>query len=166
MSHILADGGGALLVAGLIALICAMVGGALTTIGPWYDSLKFPDWKPPDWVFPAVWTVVFTLTAVAAAIAWNAAPDETTRRALIIAFAINVVLNMAWSYVFFTLRRPDWALIEVAIFWISIVAVIAVASRSSTVAAALLAPYLVWVTIASALNLAIVRRNGPFSRPS
>lgn len=162
MNDIVADGGRALIVAAVVAVIVASVGGWLTVIGPWYDSLKFPDWKPPNWAFPIVWTSIFALCALAAAIAWNTAPDDGTRRLILIAFAANVVLNMAWSWFFFTLRRPDWAMVEVAIFWISIVVLIAVVARASSLAALLLAPYLIWVTIASILNWAIVRLNSPF----
>ncbi|MEM7239535.1 MAG: TspO/MBR family protein, partial [Pseudomonadota bacterium] len=74
----------------------------------------------------------------------------------------NAAVNAAWSGFFFTLQRPDWALIEVAVLWMSIVALIVYIWPISTMAAFLLAPYFLWVTFASILNLAVVRLNRPF----
>ncbi len=71
---------------------------------------------------------------------------------------------MGWSPLFFTLRRPDWALAEIPLLWLSILALIVGLAPISTLAALLLAPYLVWVSVAAALNLEIVRLNGPFGR--
>jgi len=73
-----------------------------------------------------------------------------------------MLLNMAWSGLFFALRRPDWALIEVALLWLSIAALIVALRPISQRAAAWLLPYLVWVTFAAALNFEIVRLNAPF----
>jgi tryptophan-rich sensory protein len=72
------------------------------------------------------------------------------------------VLNVLWSWLFFRARRPDWALAEVGLLWLSIVLLIVLAARASTSAAWLLAPYLLWVAFAAALNLAVVRLNAPF----
>ena len=162
MTAIIADNGRALAVAALICFVAAAAGGALTQLGPWYQSLAKPSWQPPNWVFPTVWTTVFALIAIAVAVAWNSAEDGETRRWLMLAFLVNIALNIAWSGLFFTLKRPDWALVEVAVFWLSIVALIWVAGRASTLAAVLLLPYLAWVSIASVLNLRIVQLNGPF----
>jgi translocator protein len=163
---LLADGGRAFLWASLGCLIIAGIGGSLTKIGPWYLSLKTPWWKPPNWAFPVVWTSVFAFIAVAIAIAWNSADTGAARRAVIIAVGVNAVLNMAWSWLFFTLQRPDWALIEVVAFWISIVTLMIVFATVSATAAALLIPYLVWVTVAAALNAKVVTLNQPFGTRS
>ena len=74
------DGLGApLLVAAVTAVIVAVAGGLLTDIGPWYRALKFPAWKPPDWAFGPIWTTIFTLAAISAAMSWRAAaPDQKT----------------------------------------------------------------------------------------
>ena len=77
-------------------------------------------------------------------------------------FALNAILNISWSFLFFSLQRPDWALVEVAFLWASIVALMLVVSRWSSLAAVLLIPYLAWVTTASVLNYEIVQLNGPF----
>ena len=143
------------------ALAVALAGGLLTTTGPWYRALRNPAWKPPDWAFGPVWATIFTLCVVSAVMAWNAAAGAD-RPALLAAYAINGVLNIAWSALFFRAERPDWAFRELVLLWLSVVALIAVTWPISGFAAALLAPYLAWVTVAGFLNHAIVRLNGPF----
>lgn len=149
-------------VAAVAALVVAVSGGLLTTTGPWYQALRFPSWKPPDWAFGPVWATIFTLTAVSAAMTWNADASDGGRRALLAAYGVNLVLNVAWSAIFFTMRRPDWAFLEVVLLWLSVLALVLVTARVSWTAALLLAPYLAWVSVASILNRAIVRLNGPF----
>ena len=72
-------------VAAGIALVVAVAGGVLTTIGPWYQSLRRPDWKPPDWAFGPIWTTIFTLAAISAVLAWNADASPERRSALLVA---------------------------------------------------------------------------------
>jgi translocator protein len=79
------------------------------------------------------------------------------------ALAANGALNIFWSWLFFKARRPDWALAEVVLLWLSIVLLIVIARRHDLIAALLLGPYLLWVAFAAMLNLAVVRLNGPFS---
>lgn len=152
----------ALGIAAAAAIVVAVAGGLLTEIGPWYRGLRKPGWKPPDWAFGPVWTVIFTLTVVAAALAWEGAEEGPARTAIVIALVVNAVLNIAWSGIFFKLRRPDWALAEVALLWLSIVALILVLGQMSGLAALLLVPYLLWVSTAAFLNYRIVQMNGPF----
>ncbi|KQP39408.1 MULTISPECIES: TspO/MBR family protein [unclassified Methylobacterium] len=153
---------GPVVTAAAAALVTALAGGLLTTTGPWYQSLRRPSWKPPDWAFGPVWTTIFTLTAISAVIAWHAEAGTSARGALLATYGVNLVLNIAWSGIFFRLRRPDWAYLEVIALWLSIVALIAVTAQVSGIAALLLAPYLAWVSVATLLNRAIVRLNGPF----
>ena len=153
----------ALVGTGLCAVIVAVAGGVLTEIGPWYEQLKKPWWQPPNWAFGPVWTVILVLAAISAALAWEEAPDAGARTAIVVVLAVNSVLNIAWSGIFFKMRRPDWALIEVAMLWLSIVALIVVLGAHSTTAGLLMVPYLVWVSIASFLNFRIVQLNQPFA---
>ena len=139
------------------------LGVVTTDLSPWYYELRKPSWKPSDLLFGPVWSTIFLLAAAAFVLAWNAdgaTPSARTR--LVVAYVVNAVLNVLWSYLFFRMRRPDWALAEVVALWISIVAMIVVLAPLSKVAAALLAPYLAWVSFASVLNRSIVRLNGPF----
>ena len=151
-----------ILTAAVAATAVAMAGALLTELGPWYRNLVKPSWQPPDWLFGPAWTLIFALTATSAVLAWVYAPDAAARRRCVWLFALNGALNVLWSLMFFRLHRPDWALVEVAFLWLSIVALIVAVRRISVAAAWLLAPYLAWVTFAATLNAAIVRLNGPF----
>ncbi|NWG24390.1 MAG: tryptophan-rich sensory protein [Pseudorhodoplanes sp.] len=146
-------------VAAAAAVVVAFLGGTLTDTGAWYQALRKPPWQPPDWLFGPVWTLIFALVALSAATAWRKAPDRASRDWVVGLFALNGFLNVLWSLLFFQLRRPDWALIEVVFLWLSILLLIVVAWRFSRLAGALLFPYLAWVTFAAWLNLAIVRLN-------
>lgn len=144
------------------AVAVALAGGLLTDIGPWYYALAQPAWKPPDWAFGPIWTLIFTLAAASAAIAWREA-TSIQRREVILLFLLNSALNIGWSGLYFTLRRPDWALIEVVFLWASVAGMAWRLRTVSRRAAWLLLPYLLWVSIAAALNLETVHLNGPFA---
>ena len=152
------------LTAAAIAVVVLFVGGIATRIGPWFYALRKPRWNPPNWLFGPMWTASAALAVWSAALAWTRAPDAHLRIALL--FGSNAMLHMAWSPLFFTLRRPDWALAEIPLLWLSILALIVGLAPISPFAALLIAPYLAWVSVAAALNLAIVRLNGPFGRRS
>jgi translocator protein len=95
--------------------------------------------------------------------AWINAVDDGPGRVLILAlFAVNIVLHMLWSPLFFALKRPDWSLVEVPFLWLSIVALMFGVGRFSTLSVWLLLPYLLWVMFAAFLNLKIVQLNRPF----
>jgi benzodiazapine receptor len=149
----------------LVCLLCAGatlgIGGALTEIGPWYFKLDSPPWKPPNWSFGIVWTVIGLCSAFGASSAWQAAPSAHRRIALV--FGINAVLNILWSLFFFKLHRPDWALAEVVLLWLSVLALVVTLWPLHLGSGLLLLPYLVWVSVAALLNLSIVRRNAPFT---
>lgn len=151
-----------LIVAGVAALVLAAGGGLLTDIGPWYRALAKPRLQPPDWLFGPAWTLILGAWAYAAALSWMAAPDGQTRALVVGAFGLNAVLHFLWSPLFFKLKRPDWALIEIVPFWLSILALILITAPLSTRAAWLLVPYIAWVSFAAGLNWKIVKLNGPF----
>lgn len=150
------------LAAGSAALVIAFLGGSMTDTGPWYQGLTKPAWQPPGWAFAPAWTIIFALAALSAAIAWRDAPTDADREWVIAMFAANGVLNVLWSGLFFTAQRPDWALFEVAILWISILVPIVVIGRYSRLASLLLLPYLAWVAFAAFLNYRVVQLTGPF----
>jgi tryptophan-rich sensory protein len=153
-----------LLFAASWAVVAATVGALLTRLDSWYRNLIFPTWKPPDWAFGPVWTTIFLSSAAACVLAWNA-PDSTPRRItlLMAVYLANGMLNAIWSFFFFRCRRPDWAFAESFLLWISIALMMAVVAPASGLGLVLLLPYLVWVTIAIALNRAVVLRNRPFA---
>jgi translocator protein len=144
------------------ALAVAVLGGLSTDIGPWYRSLVEPSWKPPDSLFGPVWTLIYACAAVAGVKAWQRAESRAWREWMLGLFALNAFLNVSWSLLFFRLRRPDWALAEVGLLWLSILALAVFLGRVSRTSAWLMAPYLAWVALAAALNFAVVRLNGPF----
>ncbi len=153
----------ALALAGLAAVAIMGIGGLMTDIGPWSENLRVPGWKPPDWAFGPIWTVIFACWAAAAFLAWRGAADTASRRWAAASLALNGVLNILWSVLFFRLRHPDWALVEVVALWLSIVAAMLALGRCSRPAAYLLTPYLAWVSVATVLNAAVVKLNAPFS---
>jgi benzodiazapine receptor len=150
-------------VAALAAVAVAVLGALSTELGSWYRGLRQPAWKPPDALFGPVWTLIYALAAIAGVKAWRAAPTRAVRERILLLFALNGFLNVLWSLLFFRLRRPDWALLEVGLLWLSILLLVVVLGRIAKSAGWLLAPYLAWVTFAAALNLAVVRLNGPFA---
>lgn len=151
-----------ILVAAAAALLVAVLGATITEIGPWYHTLVQPSWAPPESAYGIAWTLIYALTALAAVTGWRAAPERRQADWLIGLFALNGFLNILWSTLFFRLQRPDWALAEVVLLWLSILALIVSTRRTSRTAAALLLPYLAWVSFAACLNLAIVRLNPAF----
>lgn len=149
-------------IAVLAATVVMMAGGFATMLGPWYEALRKPAWQPPGWVFGPAWTTISILTVAAAVRAWRRAESLETRRWLILAFVLNGGLNFLWSVLFFTLQRPDWALVEVVFLWLSILSLVILCGRLSRLSAALLSPYLLWVGFAGVLNWTIVQLNAPF----
>lgn len=95
-------------------------------------------------------------------IGWRRLPSRGGRELLLALFALNGLLNVFWSLLYFRLHRPDWALFEVPFLWLSVLALIIVLTRVSRLAAWLLAPYLAWVAIAATLNWQTVQLNAPF----
>lgn len=150
------------LIAAAAAVFVGVLGGTLTDTGAWYQNLRKPSWQPPDWLFGPAWTIIFALATVSAVYAWRNAKDRAQRDWVIGLFALNGFLNVLWSTLFFKLRHPDWALIEVILLWLSILLPIVVFWRFSRPASLYLLPYLAWVTFAAILNLAVVRMNAPF----
>lgn len=150
------------LIAAGVAVFIGVLGGTLTDTGPWYQNLIKPSWQPPDWLFGPAWTLIFALATVSAVYAWRDAQDRGQRESVIGLFALNGFLNVLWSTLFFALKRPDWALIEVVLLWLSILLPIVAFWRFARPASVYLLPYLAWVSFAAFLNLTVVRLNAPF----
>lgn len=155
--------GGEIFVAAGAAVLVAIIGMLTTDVGPWFQSLRFPAIRPPDWLFGPAWTLIFALTATAGVLAWNESPDARARTVLAVLFVVNALLNIAWSPLFFRWRRPDWAFIELIPFWVSVLTLSLYCAVFASRAAYLLLPYMAWVTFAGWLNWRIVRLNEPFA---
>lgn len=146
---------GLLLCIGL-CLGVAGLGGAITasSVGTWYQTLQKPSFNPPDWIFAPVWTTLYALMAIAAWRVWRRAGFTSGRNALLL-FAGQLGLNLAWSYLFFGLRRIDLALIEIVILLLAIAMNAILFWRIDRWAGALFVPYLGWVAFAAVLNGAL-----------
>jgi translocator protein len=147
-------------------LILALGGGLLTKIGSWYRNLEKPSWQPPDWLFGPAWTVILGLAGWAFVLSWDGAASADERTLLIGLYLANGLFHFLWSPLFFTAKRPDWALLEVPFLWLSVLALCVFLRDWSVLASWLIVPYLAWVSFASILNWKIVRLNGPFPKPA
>jgi translocator protein len=151
------------LAAAVAAMATAVLGVLMTDLGPWYQTLKVPAWKPPDQLFGPAWGVIFSLAALAGLFAWHSTRSFDFRKRLIELFMLNGLLNALWSGLFFRMQRPDLAAIEVLFLGASIVWLIIHVRKPAPLAARLLYVYLAWVSFAGALTWSVARLNGPFA---
>ena len=138
----------------LIASFSAAALGAFFMPGAWYDSLNKPDWNPPGWVFGPVWSTLYTLMAVAAWLVWKRGGFQDQRKPLTW-FIAQLILNAAWSPLFFGLHEPGIAFCEILLLWAAIAGTIRAFYPVSRPAACLLIPYLAWVSFATILNFTL-----------
>lgn len=124
----------------------------------WFRSLAKPAWNPPDWLFGPVWSVLYTLMAIAAWRVWRSGPWSAVKTALIL-YGIQLGLNALWSPLFFSFHRPGLAFIDIVLLLLAIIATTVAFLRHDRVAAMCFAPYLAWVSFASVLNFEIWRLN-------
>ncbi|QDL91407.1 tryptophan-rich sensory protein [Paroceanicella profunda] len=129
--------------------------GVLFQPGEWYRGLVKPAWTPPNRAFPIAWTVLYVLM-VWAGYRIAQRPDAGPALAL---WAAQIALNAVWSPTFFGLHRPGIAFLQIALLWIAVAAMIAAFWARDIWSALLMAPYLVWISYAGALNLVIWDRN-------
>jgi translocator protein len=145
---------------GFVAVnVLVAMSGAVFKPGDWYESLDRPDWRPPNWAFPVVWTLLYAMIAAAGWLAWREAGGFGGAPVAFLLYAAQLALNAAWSWLFFGRKRPDLALMEMAALWLAILANALAFHAVTPLAGWLLVPYLAWVTVAFALNLSILRRN-------
>lgn len=123
----------------------------------WYPLLNKPAWNPPSALFAPVWTTLYVLMGIAIWRAWRTQSPAAPR--LIRFYFVQLVLNAAWSVIFFALKQPAWALVDILALWGVLVWMQAGFWRTDRWAAALWMPYVLWVSFATALNAAIVRLN-------
>lgn len=144
----------------VVCFAAAGLGGIATasSVGDWYQSLAKPAWTPPAWIFGPVWSALYLMMAVAAWLVWRRNGWQSAKTPFGW-FAIQLGLNIGWSVIFFGLRSPGYALIEIVGLWLAIAITTKLFWSRSRLAAALMAPYLAWSTFAAFLNLAIYRLN-------
>ena len=155
------------ILAGLgLAVMGAASTGAIYRPGSWYEGLSKPPWTPPNWLFPVAWMVLYVLMTLAA---WRVASTlagggfgEAGALAMAgLAFwAAQITLNGIWSPRFFGIRRPDAAMIAIAPLWASVLLTTSFFVQVDWVAGLMFVPYVIWTSVAGALNYAILQRNG------
>ena len=141
-----------------VCLGAAALGSLVTTpaLRPWYASLSKPRWTPPNWLFGPVWTILFLAMAIAAWLVWGKVGLTAVPMRL---FLLQLLLNIAWSILFFGLRSPGLAFTEIILLWLAILATSIEFWRVVPAAGWLLLPYLTWVSYAAALYFSIWRLN-------
>ncbi|MEO0820652.1 MAG: TspO/MBR family protein [Pseudomonadota bacterium] len=142
----------------VVASGAAASSGTIFKPGDWYEGLKHPSWRPPNWIFPLVWTPLYAMIAASGFIAWQAVGWSGGAAAFAV-FFVQLALNFCWSWVFFGQKRPDRALAELALLWLSILVNILVFWPISALAGWLLVPYFIWVSFAGYLNYTLWRLN-------
>jgi tryptophan-rich sensory protein len=160
VSRRLPDGGSVLTAVGFVLLV-NVVGAAPSAVAspatPWFRALEKPWFYPPTIAFPVVWTLLFSLLGIALWLVWRS--DADGRRLALGAFAAQMALNVAWTPAFFALEAPLVALVVIVVLWALVVGTILAVRRVDRRAAALLVPYLAWVTFAAVLNVELWRLN-------
>lgn len=135
----------------ILVYVIGLSGGVFTDTGPWYQSLRKPSFTPPNWVIPVVWNILFLLIGISGGLMYL----QVEHGKFFIVYGVNLVLNFLWSLIFFGLRSPGGAFVELVLLWMTIVALIFLALKKSRIAAYFLVPYLVWVSFAGVLNFFI-----------
>jgi len=141
-------------------LTVAILGGLSTDLGPWYQALKEPFWKPPDFAFGPIWSTIFILSGVAWVGAKHLTTDTVILNRLTILFWLNGFLNIFWSILYFRFQRLDWSLYESVFLWLSVLAIFLTIRKVSNKYSLYMWPYLIWVSIAIALNYQTLQLNG------
>lgn len=144
-------------------VVCLGAGGfgvMVTTpeIDGWYRTLDKPVWNPPDAVFGPVWTTLSVTMAIAAWLVWRVECFAAARPALTL-FAVQLVLNVAWSWVFFCMHQLGRAFVGIVLRWLAIVATTVAFFRYLKIAGRLMVPYLAWVSLARMLRFSIWSMN-------
>ncbi|MEI8327676.1 MAG: TspO/MBR family protein [Candidatus Taylorbacteria bacterium] len=147
-----------LILAVVICELAGIVGSIFTvpSIGTWYAHLIKPSFAPPNWVFAPIWTTLFALMGISLFLIWNSrSHNSNEKKSAYRMFTLQLLANVIWSIIFFGLHAPGIALIEIVILWLLILATIISFYKISKPAACLLIPYIIWVSIATALNFAL-----------
>lgn len=146
-----------LLIAIGISELAGIIGSVFTVsaIPVWYGTLQKPALNPPAWIFGPVWTTLYLLMGIAAFLIWKKGLDRKDVKIALAIFISQLLLNALWSIMFFGLRNPGVALVEIVVLWAAIVYTILSFLKISRTAAYLLAPYIIWVSFAAYLNYSI-----------
>lgn len=127
-----------------------------SSIETWYPTLIKPSFNPPNWIFAPVWSTLYILMGIAAGLVWDKIEsDKTIVKSALLLFAIQLALNALWSFLFFGLKNPMLAGIEIVVLWLMIYETYLKFTRINKIAGYLMLPYLAWVSFAMVLNATI-----------
>lgn len=149
----------------IVSIALPLLAGALAStftfpgVDTWYTGLRKPAWRPPDAVFGPVWTVLYLLMGIALYLVWRKEVPARRKAPALALFGLQLVLNMLWSWLFFSRYQIGWALAEIIVLWLAILLTIFAFARHSRPAAWLLVPYISWVSFAALLNFSIWQLN-------
>ncbi len=143
----------------LAANFAAASSGGIFSPDDWFEKLRKPSWQPPNWVFPTVWTVLYAINALAGWMVWETTGFEGLGALAMTIYFVGLILNAAWSAIFFGLKRMGLATFEAVLLWIFVAAQIVVFVYINQTAGLILIPYLIWVSIAIALSASVWRLN-------
>jgi benzodiazapine receptor len=141
----------------VLTFSAALVGSLFTrgAVTDWYATLNRPYFTPPNWLFGPVWTILYLLMAISAFIVWQKSLVNPAVKIALILYLVQLILNALWSVIFFGLKLPMLAFIEIIMLWTAIVFTILAFARVSITAALILVPYILWVSFAAVLNFSI-----------
>ena len=150
----------ALVVLMLLSILAIAVGGFLTSlsVSDWYLTLNKPAWNPPNWIFGPVWTTLYIMMAITAWLVWIE-KDRPLVRSAMVAYGLQLFLNVCWSGMFFALENPLLGVIDIVLLWIALAWTLERFWKVKQVATFLMVPYFLWVTFAMVLNFTIWRLN-------
>ena len=144
-----------------LCLTTGFVGSIFTiqNIPTWYANLVKPSFSPPNWIFAPVWTTLYILMGISLFLVWEKGIKKVKNKEAMMIFLIQLCLNLLWSLIFFSLHLLFISYIIIILLWLTIVITIDRFLKISQPAGLLLAPYILWVTFASFLNLAVLLLN-------
>ncbi len=145
----------------LLPMIIGGISGSFTSasINTWYVTLNKPWFNPPNWIFGPVWTLLYLMMGIAFYMIWKSEAVNAVKQTAVILFAAQLLVNFLWSLIFFYLKQPGWAMIDIILMWILIVATIFSYGKISSTAAWLMLPYICWVSFAMILNFYLWKLN-------
>ena len=145
----------------ILVQITGIIGGIFTakSVSTWYVSLNKPSFQPPNWIFGPVWVFLYFLIGISGFLVWSMRRKQGKNQSPLVIFIFQLILNGLWSFLFFALRNPFVAFIDICFLWITIVVMIIIFYRVSRISAFLMFPYILWVTFAAILNYSLWQLN-------
>ncbi len=144
-----------------LPLAVGFTGGRFTAqeIPNWYAHLEKPSWNPPSWIFGPVWTILYVMMGIAFFLFWKSKYHDLFRKSGMVLYIVQLVLNLAWSVLFFNLHQMGLAFADIVLLWLAIYLTIFFFGKISPMAAWLMIPYICWVSFAAVLNYTIWHLN-------